>query len=845
LPENLEQPHSTAALTSSFSAPLLELLGATGDVVILLNDDFSLRWVSDTVEKFSGWTPDQAVAMESSTLIHPQDFKNAFANLSRLLDGASPETCRTKVRLRSATGEWVWTEVTGLDLRQLTGVNGIVLVVRDASVQADRERELADQASRFEALVRNSNDCIIVCTKELIVTYASPAMFRILGFEPSLAIGLELGSSVREPDLSRLREACAKVIAHPAEIQRVEVEVSHADGRIRRIENVLMNCLDDPLVRGIVTNFRDVTDQRLAIEVLGERATQVEAAEQESHRLLEIFDVTPDLTVLSDAEGAVIYLNRAARTFFGVPQAGLDLMNRKELEKLARWFGPITDEMLQSLATEKNWAGEIEIRNQDGLLVPMLVQMFAHLKPNSTEVDFYSGMARDIRERKELQASLQTQATHDQLTGLPNRLLLFEKMQRVMHGMNQSPVPSRSALLFIDIDHFKKFNDTLGHAKGDRVLQEVASRLSGAVRPGDTVARFGGDEFIVLCERLDAASDAVVIAHRINAACEEQIEIDGSAVTVGVSIGIAEVDPSDPDPLAVIRDADAAMYEAKAGGRGRWVIFDGKMAARATRRRRIASWMRETLEGEEFAVHYQPVVSLATGELVGVEALLRWAHDGLSIAPDEFVPIAEENGLIIPIGAWVMNTACAQVAAWQQRPRWAGLRLAVNVSGRQLQDPGFNIFAADVVSKFGLTPGTLSVEITESVLLDDAAAWGERLEPLKDLGIEISLDDFGTGHSSLTYLRRFPADTVKLDQSFVNGIENNLEDQAIIAAVINLCSTLGLNCVAEGVETFSQLELLKNFGCALGQGHLFAPALDPQEFEAQFLTEPAPSSAAN
>ncbi|MCX6523618.1 MAG: EAL domain-containing protein [Actinobacteria bacterium] len=829
------------SVTSGASPEVLRgLLGATGDVVVLLNDDLSALWVSESVEKFSGWTAEQAASMGSATLIHPQDLRLAMTNLALLLEGAPPESCRTNLRLRAASGEWLWSEVTGVDLRELAGVNAVVLSIRDTSDRVNREQELADQSSRFEALVRNSNDCMIVSNKELVVTYVSPAMSRILGFDPNLAVGLKLGASVSEPDLSRLHEACDRVLAHPEEVVRVEVRVRHADGRLRQIENVLTNCLDDPLVRGIVTNFRDVTDQRIAQEELGERTAQVYAAESESRRLLDIFDVTPDLTVLSDAGGAVVYLNAAARKFFGLGTPELDLMNSEQLVRLSKWFGAVTEPMLQSLMENGSWAGELEIRRHDGVLVPMLIQMAVHYRPGTKEVDCYSGMARDVTERKNLEESLHLQATHDQLTGLPNRALLFDKIERAMEGMNASPVPSRSALLFIDIDHFKKFNDTLGHAQGDLVLQQVARRLIEVVRPGDTIARFGGDEFIVLCERLDAASDAVVIAHRIDAAFGAPFDIEGSEVAVSVSIGISEIDPSEADPLAVIRDADAAMYEAKAGGRGRWVIFDDKMGARATERRRIESWMRETLHGEEFSVQYQPVVSLQTGELIAVEALLRWQHDESSIAPDLFVPIAEEAGLIVPIGAWVLRTACAQMAAWQQLPGWSGLGLSVNVSGRQLQDPDFGSLAEEAVREFGLAPDTLSFEITETVLLQDAVAWGERLEPLKELGIQISLDDFGTGHSSLTYLRRFPADTVKLDQSFVSGIETNLQDRAIVTAVINLCTTLGLRCVAEGVETFAQLELLKSLGCEAGQGHLFAPSLEPNDFVKQFLGELGP-----
>jgi len=836
---------SVHLLGSGSPESLLAVLGATEDVIILLNEDLSVRWVSDTVEKFAGWTAAQAESMGAGVLIHPADIAVAMANLGRLLDGASPESCRTDLRLRSASGAWHWSEITGLDLRELDGVNAILLGVRDTSDRVGRESELSEQSDRFEALIKNSNDCITVFNKDLILTYASSAMFRILGHDPAAAIGSRIGGSVPEPDLGRLLEACAQVLANPKQVVRVEVRVMHADGRVRLIENVLSNCLSDPLVRGVVTNFRDVTDQRVAAEELADRTRQVAFAESESRRLIEMFDVTPDLTVLANENGSVIYLNAAARAFFGIAHPQLDLMNGAELDVIFDWFGELNTEILRTLNEQGRWSGEREFRRHDAVLVPMSLRIFAYHHRETGKVDFYSCVATDISDRKKLQASLQLQATQDQLTGLPNRKFLFEKLQRAIAGLKVSAVPSLSALLFIDIDHFKKFNDTLGHSHGDLVLQQVADRLTEVVRPGDTVARFGGDEFIVFCERLASQSDAVVIAHRINEAFLEPFQIDGLQVAVGVSIGIAPVDPQEADPLAVIRDADAAMYLAKSAGRGRWVIFDDKMGSQATQRRRIESWMRDTLNGEELTVEYQPVVSLQTGTLIAVEALLRWTHDGLCIEPAEFVPIAEDTGLIVPIGAWVLQTACTQLAAWQQLPGWAGLRLAVNVSGRQLQDPGFNAAATAAVTQLGLTPDTLSLEITETVFLEDAVAWGARLEPLKQLGIGISLDDFGTGYSSLTYLRRFPADTVKLDQSFVAGLENSAEDRAILAAVINLCSTLGLNSVAEGIETVTQYQMLKDLGCHAGQGHLFAPSLNPQDFERQFLTELGPESAAH
>jgi diguanylate cyclase (GGDEF)-like protein len=385
------------------------------------------------------------------------------------------------------------------------------------------------------------------------------------------------------------------------------------------------------------------------------------------------------------------------------------------------------------------------------------------------------------------------------------------------------------ALLFIDLDHFKAVNDTLGHELGDKILITVAERIAAVVRPGDTVARFGGDEFVVLCERLDRPEDAVVIAHRIDAVLHEPMGIDDREMQLGVSIGISYADDEDRDPSAILRDADTAMYRAKASGRGRWVVFDDALREHARDRQRIETALRSSRHGEGLELHYQPVVHLPTRRIIGVETLLRWRHGGALMSPAEFVPIAEETGLIVPIGNWVLETASAQVAAWQRLPGWERLRLSVNVSARQLGHAGFASIAAGVTSGTGMARDTLWLEITESVLLDDVDDARERLERLRTLGVRIALDDFGTGYSSLTYLRHFPVDAVKLDRSFVAGVQHDVGDAAIVSAIVHLATALGKECVAEGIEHEGQLASLLELGCSAGQGYLFSAPLPAAE----------------
>lgn len=585
----------------------------------------------------------------------------------------------------------------------------------------------------------------------------------------------------------------------------------------------------------------DVSGLRAEIASLRARSAEMDSAERENRQLLAIFDITTDLAVLVDEAGDLLYLNAAARSFYGLEGTDLHSSDGRQ------WLGSvISSELVDHVLIDRfekdgRWAGELLLQRHDGRQVPMAVQIFAHTDARTGEIEFYSGMGHDISTRRQLEASLEQQATHDGLTGLPNRALLFERIDRATEGLRLSSSRGSVALLFIDIDHFKAINDSLGHSAGDRILEQVADRIRDVVRPGDTVARFGGDEFVVLCERLDVAEDAVMIADRLDASFERPVLIEQREVHVGVSIGISYADPDDPDPLAVMRDADAAMYLAKAGGRGRWVIFDDALRARATEHRRTETALRSTVDGQDLELHYQPVVSLQTGCISGVEALLRWRRDGELVGPDSFIPLAEETGLIVPIGTWVMRTACAQIAAWQRRPGWSGLRLAVNVSARQLQQVDFAEVVVAASSEAGLAPGSLSIEITESVLLDDVEASGLRLDHLKQLGIGVSLDDFGTGYSSLTYLRRFPVDSVKLDRSFVAGMGSDPGDTAIVTAVVELGQALGLESVAEGIETETHLEMLRALGCDSGQGFLFSPGVPPGEFEASFLTSSVPA----
>ena len=429
------------------------------------------------------------------------------------------------------------------------------------------------------------------------------------------------------------------------------------------------------------------------------------------------------------------------------------------------------------------------------------------------------------------------QADHDTLTDLPNRRAFLDRLARALSATARTD--RHVLVLFLDLDRFKVVNDSLGHRAGDELLRAVAARLRTAVRPGDTVARFGGDEFTMLCEDVRDEAHALRVVERVRAVLQQPFPLDGSEHFATASIGIALGRGPDESSEALVEDADAAMYRAKDRGGNCVELFDTAMRDRAVQRLALSSALHRAVEREEFLVAYQPTVRLATGEVEGAEALLRWDRPGHGVvAPLDFVPLAEENGLIVPIGAFVLAQACAQARRWSDEAPGTGPTVSVNLSARQLVDPDLVPAVRRALELTGVDPGRISLEITESVLMGDVAAIGTVLAELKELGLRLFVDDFGTGYSSLTYLRRFPVDGVKIDRSFVAGLGTDGDDEAIVRAVIGLAHGLGLVAVAEGIETQEQVDRLVDLRCDVGQGyHLGRPA--PAE---QVCLDPVPLS---
>ena len=453
-----------------------------------------------------------------------------------------------------------------------------------------------------------------------------------------------------------------------------------------------------------------------------------------------------------------------------------------------------------------------------------------------------AGSQTDIHARKLAEERLLHDSLRDGLTGLSNRNLVTHRLHQAIEYMQRQP-SRRFAVLFLDLDRFKNVNDSLGHTTGDKLLIECGRRLGLCCRPHDTLARLGGDEFVLLLEDIDDATDAIRVADRIQRHFATPFVIDGYELFMNCSIGIALSSPEYRHPDELLRDADTAMYRAKADGKACYALFDTAMHHRAVAALDMESGLRRAIDRQEFVLHYQPVIELSSGRIAAFEALIRWPHESRGlISPAEFVPLAEETSLILPIGRWALREACRQLRCWQDADgRLSSLSISVNLSARQFSDEGLVGQVADVLEETGLAPACLKLEITESVLMVNAQLALTRLAQLRAMGIGISMDDFGTGYSSLSYLQRFPIDTLKIDQSFIGAMAHTIEGAEIVRAILNLGKALHLEVIAEGAESVVQVDMLRDMGCPLTQGFFFSRPLPHHEAEA--LLRAAPPAA--
>jgi diguanylate cyclase (GGDEF)-like protein/PAS domain S-box-containing protein len=742
--------------------------------------------------------------------------------------------------------------VVVLPLVSQNELRGLIMVTSDTPVAVEAVESLSDFASavalaleaaalteslhrrkserRFKAIIENSADLLMVVDPDGGLAFASPSVARLAGVEAEALLGVSALRAVHPDDA----EMATAMLASPTG-ETVEMRAQHTDGTWHWFEATATDLRRDPEVGGVVLTSRDVTDRKHAEFELSNSEARFRSLVQNSSDVVCVVGEGGVLRYVSPAVERVLGYGMAAL----IGQNPLEIVHPDDLDAAVETLGAA----VRNGVPDSLCRAEIRIRHADGSWHTMDIS--ATDLRHEPSVGGVVLNARDVTDRKELEGELRHQALHDSLTGLANRALFAD---RVSHALQRrSDRQDMVAVLFIDLDDFKNINDSLGHAAGDDLLIEVGERLQQCVRLADTPARLGGDEFAILLEDIYTEDQVMTLARRVLESLLEPFEIGGRSVQAGATIGIAIDTARASSAEVLLRNADVAMYLAKERGKARIEVFEDAMHEQAVERMELKNDMPGGLTAGQFSVHYQPIVGLGSGDISGFEALLRWSHPTRGpIRPDVFIPVAEQSGFVLTLGAWVLDRACADLRRWRDEfPDAADLTMSVNVSVRQLEHDGLAAQVASALARHGLAPTDLTLEVTESVLMGDTDALRARLAELRAIGVRIALDDFGTGYSSLKYLHKLPVDVVKIDRSFVTDLTNLAQDPAVVRAVVDLAAQLDLRLVAEGIEEPAQLEVLRGLGCHSGQGYFFArpmPAAQVVEgFEARAA---APAAAA-
>lgn len=744
--------------------------------------------------------------------------------LERALHSGATNFRFAKTIARPTHGE-VWVRWHG-SVRRIDGeIESILLVGVDNSDHEAGEAALRRSEQRFRALVEYSADLIFVFDAEGQILYVSPSVERLFHGEQDFSFEGERLGRLHPDDREKAEELFANVIETPGAIVRAEVRMRIGDSdEWRTFEVTARNLLQDLNVEGVVVNAHDITEQR-------EAQADLQRSEQRFRTLVQNSN---DILAILDEQATVQFISPSVESILGYTTH--ELKGRRLTEFVHEDEAEQFSDSLQRLsaAAGESSQTEIRLRHREG--------NWRVVEAHCTNLFDEPGIAgivmnaHDITERKQLERGLTRRAFLDPLTGLPNRSLFLHRLARTLKEIQTQERPV--AVLFLDIDRFKVVNDSLGHEIGDQLLIAIGRRLQGLVRPADTVARFGGDEMIILLAGITDASEAALIAQRIIEQLGKPMQLEQHEVSVAASVGIAVSTTGQEDANDLIRNADIALYRAKESGSGRYVVFDESMASRVRERLTLESELRKAIEHGQFRYEYLPEIDLANGNLVGLEVLVRWQHpERGEIPPDEFMLVANETGLVVPMGRLVLNQACAQLRRWHlHHPAAQGLFLAVNMSAREFQQPDAVDALLRTLNQHSLRPEQLRLEVDEAVIAADPSAAFDKLHRLRRHGIRLAIDDFGTGYSSLGYLTRVTFDTLKIARHFISGpggITNNL---SIVRAVTSLAHALGMSVTAEGIETREHLTRVRAAGCDFGQGYLFSEPLEAHAVESLLFT---------
>lgn len=683
------------------------------------------------------------------------------------------------------------------------GLTLAALVDRSADSARESDRRL------FQSVLDHAGPAISAFDADGRCLLANTAFAHRIGVDRDQVVGRDRAQLLAGRDLRDAQDADARVLANG------EPEVTEE------------RLFDGHRTRSIATSrfpMRDDDGERYAVGAVSTDITELRATELQLQLAMEVFARGTEAIVICDAQNRILSVNAAFCELTGYAEHEV-LGRTPSVLRSDRHPDSFFADMWQALNTLNRWEGEMWSRRRDGSVFPHAIRL-SRVLDSDGEVGHYIGIMSDITERREAEARIERLAFYDELTGAPTRRLLTDRMELAVQETRRGG--PGFAVVFVDVDHFKEINDTMGHDAGDDLLRQVADRLRGVVRETDTVARFGGDEFVLLLRDVPVE----VVAGRtesILGAFHQPFVVGAAPLSVSASIGVAHHPEDGDSPADLIKNADTAMYQAKSAGRRGWRFFNAGVNMTAHRQARLGMAMRSALDAGQFWLAYQPQVRLSDGLLTGIEVLLRWDNEELgNPEPEEFVPLAEESGQIVPITEWIMDTALHQMAAWCRRgfPR---VRLAVNMAASHFSRPGLPDQVLGALARSQWPAALLELEITERLQMRWPGVTAQAVSELRGHGVRFALDDFGTGSSSLSYLRRLPIDMVKIDRSFVASIGQYYEDETVISSIVGLANILGKQCLAEGVETAAQAEFLRSVGCRHAQGFHFAAPMSADD----------------
>ena len=841
---------------------LLAMLRHVDDAVGIVERDGAIR---PGPSGFLGYTAEEIAGRYALDFVHPDDAATATGELLDAMSVPGP-TPRFKARMRHADGSWRWYEMSATNMFDDPNVRGLVFSGRDITALEEAQEEARRTEARWRSVSRSATEraAILDANGSVVFTTSDGVSMGHEEWGAPTITGriLEL---LHPDDVGEIAARLGEIASTKGPSPSFLVRMQNGMGDWIWIEVTPNNQLHNPDVGGIIVTTRDVHERVEAMNRLQEETRVLESLHTIGRRLAAELDLDTLVQEVTDAGTAVT--DAAFGTFFHKakqPEGGEYLVYAvtgvpKEVvtgfpgrvpwlfEPTFHGAGPVRIDDVQ--ADPRLGPNPLGVRSFLGVPVVsrsgevhgglffgspepgvftargerLAVGIAAHAAIAIDNARLYQSAQHEIAARSQAEAELAHQTTHDPLTGLPNRLLLRDRIGQALAHLDRGG--RAVAVLLLDLDRFKVVNDSLGHAVGDRVLIDVANRLRDAARPGDTVARLGGDEFALVCEDINGELDAVGYADRVATAFADPFIVGAAELMVTASVGIAMATDLRSDPESLLRDADAVMYRAKARGGDRWEIFDAGLRDRAVERLHVETALRRALAAQEIVLYCQPIIALDTGAVVGAEGLARWEHASRGLVmPDGFVPVAEESGLVVRLGEQMLHQGCHLLSEWANDPAAAHRTLSVNVSARQLTQGDVVTAVRRALGLAGADPRRLSLEITETALMEDVDAAGRVLRRLRDLGVHLWVDDFGTGYSSLLHLRRLPLDGLKIDRSFVAGLATQEEDRVIVGSIINLAHSLGLVALAEGVETEQQAEHLRRLGCDLAQGYLWSPA---------------------